>query len=51
MMNTDGDKRIVLVSAKLAKVFGVWDPDNLQGDTSYGRVKFYCNSKLYNVRY
>ena len=49
MMNTDGDKRIVIVSSRAAKVFGVWDPSNLQGDTSYGRFKFYGNSKLYNV--
>ena len=50
MMNTDGDKRIVIVSSQAAKIFGVWDPSNLQGDVSYGRAKFYGNSKLYNVR-
>ncbi|XP_065911860.1 retinol dehydrogenase 11-like isoform X2 [Dysidea avara] len=49
MMNTDGDKRIVIVSSRAAKFFGVWDPSNLQGDTSYGRAKFYGNSKLYNI--
>ena len=48
MMSTEGDKRIVLVSSR-AHEFGVWDPNNLQGDTGYGRVKFYGNSKLYNV--
>ena len=48
-MNTDGDKRIVIVSSSAAKVFGVWDPNNLQGDTNYARAKFYGNSKLYNV--
>ena len=50
MINTDGDKRIVIVSSRAAKAFGVWDPSNLQGDTSYARMKFYGNSKLYNVR-
>ena len=48
-MNTDGDKRIVIVASRVAKAYGVWDPSNLQGDTSYGRFKFYGNSKLYNV--
>ena len=48
MMNTEGDKRIVLVSSR-AHEFGVWDPNNLQGDVGYGRIKFYGNSKLYNV--
>ena len=47
-MNTEGDKRIVLVSSALANS-GVWDPDNLHGDSSYSRLKFYGNSKLYNV--
>ncbi|XP_065911854.1 retinol dehydrogenase 11-like [Dysidea avara] len=49
MINTDGDKRIVIVSSRAAKAFGVWDPSNLQGDTSYARMKFYGNSKLYNI--
>ena len=48
-MNTDGDKRIVFVSSSAAKSFGVWDPSNLQGEISYSRMKFYGNSKLYNV--
>jgi len=47
-MNTEGDKRIVLVSSVLANS-GVWDPHNLHGDNSYSRLKFYGNSKLYNV--
>ena len=48
MMSTEGDKRIVLVSSNLANS-GVWDPDNLHGDSSYNRLKFYGNSKLYNI--
>ena len=48
MMSTEGDKRIVLVSSG-GHIYGVWDPNNLQGDVSYGRGKFYGNSKLYNV--
>ena len=49
MMSTEGDKRIVLVSSSAAKAAGVWDPSNLHGDNGYGRLKFYSNSKLYNV--
>ena len=48
MMSTEGDKRIVLVSS-VGHTRGVWDPNNLQGDVSYDRMKFYGNSKLYNV--
>jgi len=49
MMSTDGDKRIVFVSSLAAKIAGVWDPSNLHGDNGYSRLKFYGNSKLYNV--
>ena len=49
-MNTEGDKRIVIVSSSAAGMSGVWDPNNLQGDSGYDRFKFYANSKLYNVR-
>ena len=49
MMGTEGDKRIILVSSAAAKISGVWDPNNLQGDNGYSRIKFYGNSKLYNV--
>ena len=48
MMSTEGDKRIVLVSS-VGHTNGVWDPNNLQGDVSYDRIRFYGNSKLYNV--
>ena len=48
MMSTEGDKRIVLVSS-MAHSGGVWDPSNLQGNVDYSRIKFYSNSKLYNV--
>ena len=48
-MNTEGDKRIVIVASIAAKVSGEWDPTNLQGDNGYARFKFYGNSKLYNV--
>ena len=49
MMGTEDDKRILFVSFSAAKVVGVWDPTNLHGDNGYGRLKFYGNSKLYNV--
>ena len=48
MKSTEGDKRIVLVSSMMHSS-GVWDPNNLQGNISYGRIRFYGNSKLYNV--
>ena len=51
MMGTEGDKRIVIISSGAAKMSGVWDPNNLQGDNGYDRLKFYGNSKLYNVWY
>ena len=47
MMSTEGDKRIVLVSALATN--GIWDHNNLQGDNGYSRIQFYGNSKLYNV--
>ena len=49
-MNTEGDKRIVIVSSGGARWAEVWDPNNLQGDSGYDRFKFYAKSKLYNVR-
>ena len=48
MLNTDGDKRIVLLGSS-ATSSGVWDPNNLHGDSGYSRLKFYGNSKLYMV--
>ena len=43
------DCRIVLVSS-IAHRTGVFDPQNMNGEVSYGRIQFYWNSKLYNVR-
>ena len=43
-----GDGRIVFVSSK-GHESGVFNPDNLEGQHSYGGLKFYCHSKLYNV--
>ena len=43
-----GDGRIVIVSSA-AHESGVFDPDNLDGQQSFSRFKFYSNSKLYNV--
>ena len=51
MMTTEGDKRIVIVASSAAQLSGVWDPYNLHGDRGYDRLKFYGNSKLYNVLY
>ena len=49
MINTEGDKRILIVSSFGARMAGIWDPSNLQGDSGYDRFKFYANSKLHNV--
>eukprot|EP00731_Ephydatia_muelleri_P016736 Em0009g1160a len=46
--SVSGDGRIVLVSS-LWHNQGTFDPANMNGEVSYGRVKFYGNSKLYNV--
>ena len=43
-----GDCRIVIVSS-LAHKWGVFDPENMNGEISYTGLKFYNNSKLYNV--
>ena len=43
-----GDCRIVFVSS-LGHVVADWNPDNLNGELSYGPLKFYNNSKLYNA--
>ena len=42
------DCRIVIVSSTAHKS-GVFDPRNLNGEVSFARLKFYSNSKLYNV--
>ena len=49
MMATEGDKRVAILTSKAAHTVGVWDPNNLQGENGYGALKFYANSKLYNV--
>ena len=42
------DCRIVIVSSSAHKM-GRLDPENMNGETSYGIYKFYGHSKLYNV--
>ena len=46
--SSTGDGRIVIVSALLHKK-GEFNPDNMEGQHSYGRMSFYGHSKLYNV--
>lgn len=43
-----GECRIVFV-ASVGHVLAEWNPDNLNGELSYGPLKFYDNSKLYNA--
>ena len=43
-----GDGRIVFLSS-LAHVWGIFEPENLDGQQSYSGMKFYNNSKLFNV--
>ena len=45
-----GDCRIVFVSS-LGHVVAEWNPDNVNGQLSYGPLKFYDNSKLYNASF
>ena len=35
--------------SSLGHVVADWNPDNLNGELSYGPLKFYNNSKLYNA--
>ena len=42
------DARVVFVSSD-AHRNGVFDMANIEGNHSYGRMKFYGTSKLYNV--
>jgi len=43
-----GDCRIIFVSSA-AHTFVNWEPGNMNAEQQYGRMKFYPNSKLYNV--
>lgn len=43
-----GDVRVVFVSSS-AHSWCTWEPDNMNGEREYGRMKFYPKSKLYNV--
>lgn len=43
-----GDSRIVIVSSSLYTLSS-WEPENLNGEQEYNRLKFYPKSKLYNV--
>ena len=47
--SSTGDGRIVIVSS-VGHKSGEFNPSNMEGQQSYGRMNFYCNSKLYNVR-
>ena len=43
-----GDARVVFVSS-VGHTFGTFDPENLNGERTFGATKFYGHSKLYNV--
>ena len=43
-----GDSRVVILSST-GHTSGVFDPTNMNGERDYGRMKVYCNTKLYNV--
>lgn len=49
--SSTGDCRIVLVSSLAHSWVSEWEPDNLNGEQWYGRMKFYPKTKLYNVGY
>ena len=44
------DARVIFVSSKM-EARGEFTLDNIQGQLSYDRSKFYANSKLYMVRF
>lgn len=53
MLNTaqyTGDCRVIFVASR-SHSQGVFDPSNINGETSYSRYTFYNNSKLYNVSF
>lgn len=53
MLNTaecTGDGRVIFVASRRHSQ-GVFDPSNINGETSYSRCAFYNNSKLYNVSF
>ena len=43
-----GDARVVFVSSNTHS-WATWEPDNLNAERDYGRMKAYPKSKLYNV--
>ena len=43
------DVRVVFVSSQMEKWAGDFNLDNIQGQQSFDRTKFYSNSKLYMV--
>ena len=43
-----GDARIVMLSS-LGHKYGVFNPENMNGERNFGSVGFYSHSKLYNV--
>ena len=43
-----GDARIVML-ASAAHNYGVFDPENMNGEQNFGSMRFYFHSKLYNV--
>ena len=48
--SSTGDGRIVNLTSYVHSS-GVVNPENMDGQKTYGRYMFYCNSKLYNVCY
>lgn len=44
------DARVVFVSSQVES-WGAFNRDNIQGQKSYDRKRFYSNSKLYMVRF
>ena len=46
--SSTGDGRIIFVSSNAHK-YGTFNPENMNGEQSYSRGRFYGNSKLYNV--
>ena len=49
LRETGGDCRILNVSSSAHKA-GTFDLDNIQAQKSYDRMKFYGNSKLFQVK-
>ena len=49
ILSSAPDARVVILSSVAHKMANPFDPNNLEGEQDYGRIKQYGSSKLFNV--